>query len=159
MNLITRETALLMLIAVISLPSPAQRNGGPVPNSNLTTVRREDIENRRWRIAKYRGIEINNSGQMQEMVNTNRPAEIAFANGQVHGSPGCGGLVGTYTISGDKLISDVDILLAGLCPSNQFDQSSLVMKALKGERRIEKDGSNILLLDKNGAAMVLLVPL
>lgn len=123
----------------------------------LSSVRQNGIENRRWQIATYRG-DGNNSTQKDELIDTWEQADIVFMNKRVYGSPGCGGWVGTYAVSGDNLTSDVGTILAGLCSSKQFAQAYLVEKALKGERRIEKEGSNVLLRDNSGRAMLLLVP-
>jgi heat shock protein HslJ len=124
----------------------------------LSAVRQEGIENRRWRIAEYRGGD-NKSGQKDELIDAKLPTEALFMNGRLSGAPGCGAWVGKYSISGDTLTtSDVDVILAGLCSSEQSEQGAWVMKALKGERRIEKEGSNILLRDNTGRTMLLLVP-
>lgn len=123
----------------------------------LNAVQQEGIENRRWRIASYRGNE-SNSAQKVELIEPEDPASIVLMNGKIYGSPGCGALRGTYRITGDILTSDVGFLLAGLCSSQQFAQNSMVIKALKGDRQIEKKESKILLRDKSGKAQVLLAP-
>ena len=123
----------------------------------LGVIEQRQIENRRWRIARYRADK-SSSSDKDGMITATEPAEVAFINGQVHGSPGCGAWVGTYRLSGDSLTSDVDTALAGLCSSKQSKQAYFVQKALKGERRIESIGSNILLRDNNGIGMILLVP-
>ena len=60
------------------------------------------IENRRWRIAKYRGDDTQ-KGDEQGLVNAAKTAEITFSKGRIRGSKTCGGLVGTYTLAGDRL--------------------------------------------------------
>jgi heat shock protein HslJ len=123
----------------------------------LSSVQQEGIENRRWRIAKYRDRG-DNPTQKDELIEAKESAEITFLNRRIFGSPGCGGWVGTYTISGDKLTIDAGSILAGLCSSQQETQSFSVERDLKGDTQIENNGTNIQLSDKDGRAMILLVP-
>lgn len=123
----------------------------------LKAAQQKGIENRRWGVARYRGADSNSTHQ-DELIDVNEAADVVFMNGRVYGSPGCGGWVGTYAVSGDKLSTDVGTVLAGLCSSGQFAQAAWVEKGLKGDRRIEKDGSNILLRDQSSRPMLLLVP-
>jgi heat shock protein HslJ len=115
------------------------------------------IENRRWRIAKYRGDGTQN-GDGQGLIDAMKTAEITFAKGRIHGSPTCGGLVGTYKLSGIQLTIQADFVLAGFCPLEQLAQNQLVLTALKGDLRIEEKDDHILLRDTSGNARVLLVP-
>ena len=115
------------------------------------------IENRRWRIAKYRG-DSTQKGDEQGLINAAKTAEITFSKGRIRGSPTCGALVGTYTPSGDQLTVHADVLIAGFCPPDQLAQNLLVVDAFKGELRIEQKGEHVLLRDKDGKARLLLVP-
>ena len=115
------------------------------------------IENRRWRIAKYRG-DSTQRGDEQGLIDAAKTAEITFAKGRLRGSPTCGALVGTYTLSGDQLTVQADVLIAGFCPPDQLAQNLLVVNALNGELRIEEKDDHVFLRDKNGKARVLLVP-
>jgi heat shock protein HslJ len=115
------------------------------------------IENRRWRIAKYRGDGTQKSHE-QGLIDAAKTAEITFAKGRLHGSPGCGALVGTYRLSGDRLIIQADFVLGGLCPREESVQNQLILTALKGDLRMEEKGGNILLRDTSGKARLLLAP-
>jgi heat shock protein HslJ len=115
------------------------------------------IENHRWRIAKYRG-DGTQKGDEQGLVDAARTAEITFSKGRIRGSPTCGGLDGTYTLSGDQLTIHAELILAGFCPDDQEAQNKLVLNALTGQLRIEEQGDNIVLRDKDDKARVLLVP-
>ena len=115
------------------------------------------IENRRWRIAKYRDDE-NQKGDKQGLIEAAKTAEITFSKGRIRGSPTCGGLVGTYTLAGDQLTIQADVVIAGFCPPDQLAQNLLVLNALKGELRIEEKSDHLLLRDKSDKARVLLVP-
>ncbi len=115
------------------------------------------IENRRWRIAKYRG-DSTQKGDEQGLIDAAKTAEITFSKGRLRGSPTCGALVGTYTLSGDQLTVQADVLIAGFCPPDQLAQNLLVVNALNGELRIEEKEDHVFLRDKNGKARVLLVP-
>jgi len=123
----------------------------------LQSLRQEGIENRRWRIAKYRA----DTGQQtadQGLVDARSTAEITFLNGLVFGSPTCGGWTGGYKVSGKQLTVVADVILAGFCPPEEGVESLAVVKAFKGELRIEEEEDQILLRDKDGRAWVRLVP-
>jgi heat shock protein HslJ len=115
------------------------------------------IENRRWRIAKYRGEGTQKSDE-QGLINATKTAEITFAKGHIDGSAGCGALVGTYSLSGDRLIIRPDFVLLGLCLREEWIQNQLILTALKGDLRIEEKDDDTLLRDTNMKARVLLVP-
>jgi heat shock protein HslJ len=115
------------------------------------------IENRRWRIAKYRG-DSTQKGDEQGLVDAATTAEITFSKGRIQGSPTCGGLGGTYTLSGDQMTIHAEFFLAGFCPDDQLAQNKLVLNALRGRLRIEEQGDHVLLRDKDDKERVLLVP-
>jgi heat shock protein HslJ len=115
------------------------------------------IESRRWRIAKYRGDGIQNSDE-QGLIAAEKTASITFAKGHIHGSAGCGALVGTYSLSGDRLIIQADFVLAGACTREGSVQNQLILTALKGDLRMEEKDGHILLRDTSGKARLLLAP-
>jgi heat shock protein HslJ len=123
----------------------------------LNTLQQQGIENRRWRIAKYRG-DGSQHGDEVGLIDATEPAEITFLHGRVEGSAGCGALVGMYKISGDRVTVQADMLLAGFCYPAGFTQEALVEAAFKGELQIEKNGDRIILRDIDGKARILLVP-
>jgi heat shock protein HslJ len=127
------------------------------PTMVLSAFRPTGIEDRKWRISKYRA---DNSGQPDEdgLNDAKVGAWIVFSNGRVDGSPGCGGWTGTYKVSGDELTFQAGWLIAGLCPSEDMDNDSLVQKAFESGIRIEQSSDHILLRDKSGQAQILLVP-
>ena len=123
----------------------------------LQSLPQEGIENRRWRIAGYRG----DAGQQPEnqgLVDARSTAEITFLNGLIFGSPTCGGWAGSYALSGKQLTVVADALLAGYCPPDEWAESLAVVKAFKGELSIEEAENQILLRDKDGKAWARLVP-
>jgi len=115
------------------------------------------LENRRWRIAKYR-INGSNKSDEQRLIDAAKTAEITFENGGIHGSPTCGALVGTHRLSGDYLTVQADLVLNGYCPSEQLAQNQQVLNALKGNFRVEEKDNHIMLRDKLAQVRVLLVP-
>jgi heat shock protein HslJ len=121
----------------------------------LSPVQQDGLENRRWRIIRYRGRK---STEKDELTDAMEPADVTFINGRVEGSPGCGAWSGTYRASGDHLTFDVGTFLSGLCSSDQLAEKYWVERDLNGATQIERDGGNILLRDRNGRAMILLVP-
>jgi heat shock protein HslJ len=116
-----------------------------------------DIESRRWRIAKYRGDGTQNSDE-QGLTAADKTANITFAKGHIDGTAGCGALVGTYSLSGDRLIIQADSILAGACTREGSVQNQLILTALKGNLQIEEKDGHILLRGASGKARLLLVP-
>jgi heat shock protein HslJ len=153
----------------------------------LSDFPKEGIENRRWRIAKYRGygtqplplpfaptdgfwldlfqrspefaLKVAQSGPVDQhgLVNAKR-AEITFLNGRVIGSPGCGGWWGTYKLNGDHLKVEAVLSLFGTCEPEGFAQDYLGENAFKGDLWMTKKGDHIILRDNSGHAHILLVP-
>jgi heat shock protein HslJ len=100
------------------------------------------IENHRWRIAKYRG-DGTQKGDEQGLVDAANTAEITFSKGRIRATLACGGLGGTYTISGNQLMVHAEFFLAGLCPYDLSIQNELVLNALKGPLRIEQQADKV----------------
>lgn len=123
----------------------------------LNALKQEGIENRRWRIAKYRGDGTQQSDEAG-LIDATEPAEITFLHGRVEGSTGCGAWEGTYKVSGDRVTVQAGWLLAGFCYPAGFAQDRLVEAAFKGELRIEQKDDHILLRDIAAKARILLVP-
>ena len=114
------------------------------------------IESRRWRIAKYGGGPQNSDEQ--GLISAENTASITFTKGHIHGSAGCGALVGTDSLSGDRLIIQAALSLAGACTHEQSVQNHLILIAFKGYLQMEEKDGHILLRDTSGRARVLLVP-
>jgi heat shock protein HslJ len=144
------------LCAFITTPIPAQENTER-PIYKLAGLSFFSIENRGWRIAKYRA-----DGQQTDedgLINAWRTAKITFQGGGVYGSPTCGDWGGSYKLSGRRIDVDADVGLIGLCLPEAWSESLAVVKAFKGELSIEKAGDEILLRGKDGRARVRLVPI
>jgi heat shock protein HslJ len=123
----------------------------------LKYIQSTGLENRKWRIAKYRseGIYPRDS---EGLTDATEDADIVFLNGQVRGSPGCGGWTGTYQLSGNKLRTQAGAFLAGLCSKNGDIQGQMVVKDFNTDLTIEQTGDHVLLRDNSGRARILLVP-
>ena len=144
------------LCAFITAPIPAQENTEQ-PIYKPTGREFFSIENRRWRIAKYRaddGQQTDKDGLIDALG-----AEITFQGGGVYGSPTCGRWGGSYKLSGRRIDVDADVGLIGLCLPEAWSESLAVVKAFKGELSIEKAGDEILLRGKDRRARVRLVPI
>jgi len=122
----------------------------------LQSLRQEGIENRRWRIAKYRddGEQTDDQG----LVDARGTPDITFLNGLVFGSPSCGGWTGGYKVSAKQLTVVADIILAGFCTPEEGSEGRAIVKAFQGELSIEEAEDQILLRDNDGRARVRLVP-
>ncbi len=123
----------------------------------LNSLRQQGIENRRWRINKYRG-DGNQKGDEESLVDATESADITLLHGRIEGSPGCGAWVGTYEVSGDHVKVSAQWALAGLCYPAGLAQDRLVENAFKGELQIEENGDYILLRDMTRKARILLAP-
>ena len=126
------------------------------PIMALSDFRKEGIENRRWRIAKYRGDGTQPSDE--EGLVEARLADITFLNGRVIGSPGCGAWWGTYKFSGGQLNVEAVLTLLGFCYPEQFTEGHLVENAFKGELRVTKKEDSIILRENDGKPRIVLVP-
>jgi heat shock protein HslJ len=115
------------------------------------------IESRRWRIAEYSAEGSSQSSDEQGLISADNSASITFSKGHIHGSAGCGALVGTYSLSGDRLIIQADFVLAGACTGEHWVQNHMILIALKGDLQMEEKDGHILLRDTSGKARVLLV--
>jgi heat shock protein HslJ len=131
-------------------------NKGRRPIMVLSDFPKEGIENRTWRIAKYRGdgTQLSDENGLVE----SGAAFILFLNGRVTGSPGCGGWWGAFKVSGDRLKVDAELALAGTCEPEQFTEDDLVVNAFKGELRVTKQDDRIVLRESNGRPRIVLVP-
>lgn len=136
----------------------------------INSFPRTTIENRRWRIAKYRGdssptvivlgrsLQITQQADKDGLFDANDYAEVTFLNGHVTGSPGCGGWWGTYKLSGNQLTFDATLSLFGTCPDEDFVQDHLVQNAFRSAVRVEEKGDHVLLRRKDGEVQIVLVP-
>jgi heat shock protein HslJ len=144
------------LCAFITTPVPAQESTEQ-PSYKPPGLEFFSIENRKWRIAKYRA----DDGQQTDkdgLIDALRTPAITFRGGGVYGSGLCGGLTGFYKLSGRRMEVDAGFTLIGFCPPEEWSESLAVVKAFKGELSIEKVGDEILLRGKDRRARVRLVP-
>jgi heat shock protein HslJ len=117
----------------------------------LNPIQSTGIENRRWRIAKYRG-DASPQADKDGLIDATEPAWVLFMNGRADGTPG----TGTYKLSGDELSVNAGFAYSGAFIYTQ--QVVAVLKAFKSDLRIEHQGDQILLRDKSGQAQILLEP-
>jgi hypothetical protein len=115
----------------------------------LNPIQSPGIDNRRWRVAKYRGYD-SPEADKDGLIDATEPAWAIFVDGRVDGTPG----TGTYKLSGDELSVDAGLVFSGAFTEKLMEQ----WKAFQGDLRIEHRGNQILLRDKNGQAQILLVP-
>ncbi len=128
------------------------------PIMALMALQSTTIEDRAWRIAKYLDPTAK-STYKNVLTEAKSRATITFVNGRVGGSPGCGGWLGTYKLSGARLTLDAGAMLAGRCERDAETQSDLVVKDFQGTLRIvQADYDHILLRDEKGQARIELVP-
>lgn len=116
----------------------------------LSRVTATGLENKEWSIDQYYdGV---------NLVPATPEARITFVNNFIDGSPGCGGLLGDYILFGTRLKASVGWLLGGYCPGDFKPQNDGIVKALSGERTVERDDQRMVLRDVQGAIQVILRP-
>jgi len=114
-------------------------------------------ENRKWRIASYFDgghlVPADSFGSIMPFV--------TFFGGYLDGSPGCGGFLGAYSLSGDRLKAGATWLLAGWCSGDlkkRFRQNDLITKSLNGDRHVALEGDRVVLRDDQGNLQLVLAP-
>jgi len=83
--------------------------GGQASLVTLSRIHPTGVEARRWRISKYRS---QRSADVGPTV-AKEFAEITFLQGRIECSPGCGGWVGSYSLSNNTLAVEAGYGLAG----------------------------------------------
>lgn len=93
------------------------------------------------------------------------PGWITFSDGNLEGTPGCGGLIGHYRANDPAIVIQAGVLLTGSCisnraggPVNLLDDSRRVTQALSRTQAIASSGSQLILHDANGATLATLSP-
>jgi prepilin-type processing-associated H-X9-DG protein len=97
----------------------------------LSRITANGLENREWSISEY--------WDGKALVAAEHEAYIAFWDGHVAGSPGCGGFLGGYTLSGEHLDFHATVLLAGSCPEPALTQMRRAAEAFDGVVRVRHD--------------------
>ncbi|MFP4003867.1 MAG: hypothetical protein ACLFV8_08835 [Alphaproteobacteria bacterium] len=124
----------------------------------LKRLRATGLEFRKWYISSFF------DGASLVSTDSKFPDEltpyITFINGRIHGSPGCGGLLGlSYVLDGQNLsVSGGVLILRGTCSSGVWESSASVFEALGGDKIVEQDGERILLQNSEGRTQIILTP-
>jgi hypothetical protein len=117
----------------------------------LSRVTATGLENREWAIAEY--------WDGKALV----PAESAYivlVHGRIRGSPGCGGLLGDYSLSGERVRLSFTVFLFGLaCHQPAMAQMERLTDALIGDWLVEHEPRRTVLRDLQGAVRFVLTPL
>jgi heat shock protein HslJ len=120
------------------------------PVMALARITANGLENRDWSIAQY--------SDGTNLVTPRENASIAFMNGRLDGSPGCGAMSGQYRLSGARLtVSYLWLLISGCCCTGD-GQYRDVLSALSGDRIIQREGDKVILQDDQGATRIILKP-
>jgi len=126
----------------------------------LSSIQPTGIEYRRWQIVKLRG-DGTAPADADGLADVNEPAWAILVNGHVDGTPGCGRLTGTYTLSGDTLTWQAGLIITGSgCSNLNLPYVPLPKEdhPFSGTMQIKKQGDGLLLRDTDGYAQMLLVP-
>jgi hypothetical protein len=128
-------------------------------------LRSSGLENRDWIVVEY--------FDGRSLVRTERrrfhPGSwpIVFMHGSLHGSPGCGALVGGYTMIGLRMTIEAGAILTGNCTIrdergvsiDMFRAGFPLVEALNRVRSIKREDARFLLLDTNGRTQLVLAPM
>ena len=121
--------------------------------SDLPSIRMTEtgLENQEWSIERYY-----DGANLVPAIATSR---IVFVNGRVEGTPGCGSLIASYTLSATRLsVASFGLVLGGYCVDALLSQSKGITKLLSGELTIERDGQRLVLRNADGVVQVVLGP-
>lgn len=121
------------------------------------------IENRNWEIEAY--FDGHSVVRTRDTFNRRKASTVTFIHGSLHGSPGCGGLIGSYSAAGRQITIEAGVILAGTClrrgshrSVDEWPLNQPVLNALNGVRTVERRGERIILKDSTGAVQVVLAP-
>jgi hypothetical protein len=120
------------------------------PVLTLSRVTATGLENNEWSIDQYY--------DGANLVPATPGARVTFVNKFIDGSPGCGALLGNYILSGTRLKASVGWLLGGYSPGEVKPQNDGIIKALSGERTVERDDQRMVLRDAQETIQVILRP-
>jgi heat shock protein HslJ len=119
------------------------------PIMALSRLVASGIENRKWSIAEH--------WDGQSLVAGRHDAHITLIYGRIDGTPGCGGLDGHYTLSGDPLKLAIGyILFARYCSPESSKSAARVMQALSGDLLVEVGPDRAVLRDEKGVTRAVL---
>jgi|SRR5262245_23393435 heat shock protein HslJ len=126
------------------------------PVMALSRIGPAGIENREWAIAEYwNGDSLVSAEETANIVSV---PEIVFVHGRIRGTPGCGGLLGDYRLSEQRLKLHATVILAGSCPRLAMVQMERLTEALNGDWSVEHEPQRTLLRDAEGAIRIVLRP-
>jgi heat shock protein HslJ len=111
------------------------------------------IEGHRWLIVSY--FDGRNLVAAAETI-AGLPPYVIFRGGGIEGTPGCGGFIGRYTLSGEEITVWAGFIIGGYCPPDAEPQNTLVSQALSGKYRIDRGGERVVLRDGDGTAHIVL---
>jgi hypothetical protein len=114
------------------------------------------LENRKWQISSF----FDGTSLVSTRGKFTYPlvSHITFVHGGVHGSPGCGGFFGEYSVLGEHAKITASAFLGGYCPPGEFELSGTICGALSGDRIPEHDGERLVLRDPQGRIQIVLTP-
>jgi heat shock protein HslJ len=112
------------------------------------------LENRKWHISEfYDGTSLVAADERLSF-----PAAITFVHGDVHGSAGCGGLIGGYSLDGTQVTINAGSILAGFCYPEDMKTNDIILDALNAARALELQDHRVALRDSQGHIQVVLTP-
>ncbi len=114
------------------------------------------LENRKWYISSF--FDGNALVATRERFSFPFSSRVTFIHGGLDGSPGCGGFMAHYLMSGQQLTIWASYVLGGWCPRGEMESSGVVCKALSGKRSVEQDGDRLILRDDQGRVQIVLTP-
>jgi heat shock protein HslJ len=112
------------------------------------------LENRKWHISEF----YDGTSLVAANDRLSFPAAITFVHGDVHGSAGCGGLIGDYSLDGTRVTIRVGSILAGFCYPQDEKTNDFILDALNAARALELQDNRVALHDSQGRIQVVLTP-
>jgi hypothetical protein len=119
-------------------------------------LRSSGLENREWSIESY--FDGTSLLDTAGLFTPPLMPRISFIHGSLYGSPGCGGLVGRYSLRGPQVTIHAGYILDGFCYPRDIALSDRVREALDGERSMQRTGGGFELRDNQGQVRIILTP-
>jgi len=126
----------------------------PFQHLSLIRFSPPGVEFRRWRIAKILDEVVLRAPKFSSDIQP----RIEFDHGILQGSPGCGGLVGSYVLAERHLHINASLFLVGFCRPENLRENHNVLRALNRASRFERRGDDMSLIDDAGKTQVVLAP-
>lgn len=124
--------------------------GAPEQGIESQEGQSETIDGEAWRLVGYQA-----GDKLVEVVESPKPAQFRFRDGQLAGGTGCNQISGSYRIEGTRLSIGKNMASTMMgCPARLMEQESAIIAALAKVVDYRRDGTRLDLRDAGGATLL-----